>query len=191
MATQGEVYSAGTDRAPTLTVGEAMQELSFRIRAAEPADAQRLRGLTAVTLARPEAPGRMEGLRGAINRGELLLLERYDPREKEWEPAGFIEYHLKIDDTLTIRDAGTIGDELHSGIVRHLLDELLRSAAPRSARCKVRDDASGWNALLAGTPGFQPEGREYRRPHWYVIWSWSPERAHERLQRGVRGPRGR
>lgn len=164
-----------------------MDELAFRIRRAEPEDARALRAAPKWTLIHPDGQGRSETFRGAIDRNELLLLERYDTREKTWTVGGFVDYHLRVDDALTIRDIGTIGDGVHAGIVRHLLDELFRSAAPVEASLKVRRDAETWNTLLAGIPGFELEGPEYRRPHWYHVWGWSRERA--RAEQGRRGRR--
>jgi hypothetical protein len=162
-----------------------MEELAFRIRRAEPADAKALRTASKTTLSHPEGHSRSETFKGAIDRSELLVFERYDTREKEWALGGFVDYHMRVDDTLTIRDIGTIGDSVHAGIVRHLLDELLRSAAPISATLKVRRDAEAWNDIFTSVPGFELVGPEYRRPHWYNIWEWSRERA--RLERGRPG----
>jgi hypothetical protein len=168
-----------------------MDELAFRIRTAEPDDAAFLRKADRSTLTHPDGQSRSETFRGAIDRNELLLLERYDNREKSWAIVGFIDYHMRVDDTLTVRDIGTLGESVHAGVVRHLLDELLRSANPVAASLKVRSDAEAWNAIFASTPGFEFAGREYRRPHWYSVWEWSRERA--RLERGRpgRGPRRR
>jgi hypothetical protein len=168
-----------------------MDELAFRIRRAEPDDAKTLRSTPKSTMSHPDGQGRSESFKGAIDRNELLLLERYDPREKSWSIAGFIDYHMRVDDTLTIRDIGTLGESLHAGIVRHLLDELLRSAAPISAGLKVRRDAQEWNAIFASVPGFELAGPEYRRPHWYNVWEWSRERARLASGRPGRGMRRR
>lgn len=168
-----------------------MEELAFRIRRAEPADAKALRAAAKTTMTHPEGQSRSETFRGAIDRGELLLLERYDPRGKDWELGGFADYHMRVDDTLTIRDIGTVGESVHAGIVRHLLDELLRSAAPVAATLKVRRDAESWNAIFAGVPGFDLGGSEYRRPHWYNIWEWSRDRARAERGRPGRGQRRR
>jgi hypothetical protein len=135
----------------------------------------------------PDGTVRAESLRGAIERGELLLFERYEPREADWVIGGFVDYHLRVDDALTIRDIGTIGQEIHAGIVRNLLDELFRSAAPVTASLKVRRDAEEWNAILGNTPGFELAGPEYRRPHWYNVWEWSRERARQARGREWRG----
>src|SRR5215212_510456 len=114
-----------------------MEELAFRFRTAEPDDAAVLRRTPKSTLTHPDGQGKSETFRGAIDRRELLLLERYDTREKTWTIGGFVDYHMRVDDTLSIRDIGTVGDGVHAGIVRHLLDELLRSAAPVTAMLKV------------------------------------------------------
>jgi hypothetical protein len=167
------------------------EELAFRIRRAEPDDAKALRTARKTTLSHPDGRGRSETFRGAIDRGELLVFERYDRREKDWTIGGFVDYHMRVDDTLTIRDIGTTGEAVHAGIVRHLIDELLRSAAPTSASLKVRADADAWNEILAGMPGFEMAGREYRRPHWYHVWEWSRERARQEQGRSWRGPRRR
>jgi hypothetical protein len=166
-----------------------MEELAFRIRRAEAGDAKVLRSIQKTTLTHPDGHGRSESFRSAIDRGELLLLERYDTREKNWTVGGFVDYHMRVDDSVTIRDIGTAGPRLHAGIVRHLLEELLRSAAPSSAGLKVREDAEAWNEVLGGTPGFELVGREYRRPHWYSVWEWTRQRA--RLERGRSARRGR
>lgn len=166
-----------------------MQELAFRLRRAEPEDARTLRAVPKSTMSHPDGPGRPESFRGAIDRGELLLFERYESRQAVWVIAGFADYHLRVDDTLTIRDIGTIGAQVHAGIVRHLLDELFRSAAPVTASAKVRRDVEEWNAILAKTPGFELLGPEYRRPHWYNVWEWSRERARQARDKQWRGQR--
>ena len=135
-----------------------MEELAFRFRRAEPEDARALRSLPKSTLTHPDGQGRSETFKGAIGRGELLLLERYDAREKTWNIGGFVDYHLRVDDALTIRDVGTVGETLHTGVVRQLLEELLRSAAPLTAGVKVRRDAEAWNDIFASTPCL-PVGR--------------------------------
>jgi hypothetical protein len=163
-----------------------MEELAFRIRRAEASDARVLRNIQKTTLTHPDGHGRPESFRSAIDRGELLLLERYDTREKSWTIGGFVDYHMRVDDSVTIRDIGTAGQGLHAGIVRHLLDELLRSAAPISAGLKVRQDAEAWNELFGAAPGFELVGREYRRPHWYNVWEWNRQRARQERDRSGR-----
>jgi hypothetical protein len=169
-----------------------MEELAIRFRRAEPEDAKALRSVPKSTLTHPDGQGRSESFKGAIDRNELLLLERYDTREKAWTIGGFIDYHMRVDDSLTIREIGTTGEgDVHSGVVRHLLDELLRSAAPSLATLKVRADAEAWNAIFSSTPGFEMLGREYRRPHYYLVWEWSQLRARQERGKPARGFRRR
>ena len=163
-----------------------MDELAYRIRSAEPDDLAAIRGSIEASLAHPEGRGRGTSLRTALQRNELLLLERYDAREKVWAIGGFVEFHLRVDDTLTLRDLGTIGDAPHAGVAKHLIGELFSQLHPLSATCVVRRDAESWNAILESIPGFSVDGpAEYRRPHYYNIWKWSPELARQ-AQRGGR-----
>jgi hypothetical protein len=171
-----------------------MDELAYRIRAAEPADLAAVRSTITVSLAHPEGRGRGTSLRTALQRNELLLLERYDAREKDWVIGGFVEFHLRVDDTLTLRDLGTVGETPHAGVAKHLIGELFNQLSPASATCVVRRDAEVWNEILSSIPGFEVDGpSEYRRPHYYNIWKWSPELARQ-AQRGGRArgapPRG-
>jgi hypothetical protein len=165
-----------------------MQESGYRIRAAEPSDVPQLRESIVRTLAHPTGDGKRTSYKGAAERGELMLLERYNPREKTWRIEGFVEYHLRVDDTLTIRDVGSSSDPPNPAAVKFLLLDLLRTVQPVSATVKVRQDAAAWNEILQNTPGWSQEGREYRRPHYIIIWRWSREAA-ERALRGA--PRGR
>lgn len=165
-----------------------MDELAYRIRAAEPDDLKAVRSAITVSLAHPEGRGRGTSLRTAQQRNELLLLERYDPREKDWVIGGYVEWHMRVDDTLTLRDVGTVGETPHAGVAKHLIGELFSQLQPISATCVVRRDADAWNEILASIPGFFVEGPpEYRRPHYYNIWKWSPELARQSQHGGRRG----
>lgn len=165
-------------------------ELAFRMRSAEPEDLKALAEIR-VSLAHPEARTRGSGLRTALQRGELMVLERSDPREKAWVIGGFIEWHMRVDDTMTLRDVGSVGEVPHAGIVKHLVGELLRSLAPAAATSVVRRDAELWNRILAEIAGFFIDGPpEYRRPHYYNIWKWSPESVRQAVRESWRG-RGR
>lgn len=164
-----------------------MDELAYRIRSAEPDDLKSLSAVT-VSLAHPDGRTRGGGLRTAQQRGELLVLERYDPREKTWLIGGYVEWHMRVDDTLTLRDVGSVGETPHAGVVKHLIGELLRSLSPRAATCVVRRDAEVWNEILAGIAGFFVDGPpEYRRPHYYNVWKWSPELARQVGRQSRRG----
>lgn len=162
-----------------------MDELSYRFREATSQDLPALRQISGATLAHPEGKGRPERYRAAAERGELLLLERYDSRAKSWRICAFIEWHMRVDDVLTIRDIGTEGEAPHSGMVKQLLMELANSLRPTEMTLKVRADAAAWNDILRSAAGFTLDGAEYRRPNWINVWTWSRELA----QRAPRGPR--
>src|SRR5437764_4348579 len=166
----------------------SMDELAYRMRAAEPDDLAAIRSTITVSLAHPEGRGRGTSLRTALQRNELLLLERYDAREKDWVIGGYVEWHMRVDDTLTLRDVGTVGETPHAGVAKHLIGELLSQLSPVSATSVVRRDADAWNEILASIPGFFVDGPpEYRRPHYYNIWKWSPELARQSQRGGRRG----
>src|SRR5947207_10504916 len=152
-----------------------MRESPYGIRAAEPADAAALRESIVTTMAHPEARSRRASYKGAAERGELMLLERYTGRGRAAHVDGFVEYHLKVDDTLTIRDIGSASNPPDAAAVKYLLLELLRTLRPHTATLKVQEDAQPWIEILESTPGFVQEGREYRRPHYIGIWRWSRE----------------
>ncbi len=152
-----------------------MQELPYRIRVAEPDDVAALRETIVRTLAHPDGQGRRVSYKGAAERGELMLLERHTPRDKSWRVEGFIDYHLRVDDTLTIRDIGSSTDPLNPAAIKQMLHYVLRTPRLVSATVKARQDATAWNEILADTPGFEEEGREYRRPHYIIIWRWTRE----------------
>ena len=144
---------------------------------ASPSDVAALRTQVRATLTHPDGRGRREGYRAAAERGELLLLVHEDPRERVRQLDGFVEFHMRVDDVLVLRDAGSVGEEPRPAIIKHLIGELLRSLAPVAATAKVRRDATLWNELLASIAGFEFAGSEYRRPHWINVWEWSRERA--------------
>lgn len=168
----------------------ATEELSYRIRAATPEDAASLREISGKTLAHPEGRARREGYNAAAQRGELLVLERYEGRVRDWRINAFAEWHIRVDDVLTIRDIGTEGEAPHSGMVKQLVNELIRSLAPVEAGLKVRKDAGEWNDIIGSIAGFELEGSEYRRPHWINVWKWTREQAAQ-AARPQRPPRFR
>lgn len=112
------------------------------------------------------------------------MLERYEPKERKWDPCAFVEWHIRVDDVLTLRDLGNSGASPHPGMVKQLVLELLRSLSPVEAFIKVRADATEWNEILQSIAGFALEGSEYRRPAWLNIWKWTPPPA-RRVPRGV------
>jgi hypothetical protein len=165
-----------------------VEELSYRFRTATDEDSAIVRQVAQSTLSHADGKGRREGYRAAVQRGELLLLERYDSRLKDWRIAGFVDWHMRVDDVMTIRDAGTEGERPHTGMLKQLFNELIRSLSPVAVSLKIRVDATEWNELIGSIPGFVLEGSEYRRPRWINVWEWSRERAVQ-ATRTVRSPR--
>lgn len=153
--------------------------LAYRVRTAQADDALKLRDSIRATLAHPDQSGRRESYRGAASRGDILVLERYDRVAHDWQVAGFIECHMRVDDNLSIRDVGTTGDVPQTGTVRYLLDQAFNSFRPVEAQVKIRRDATTWLDIFRNIPGFHLEGEEYRRPHYWTIWRWDRERARE------------
>jgi hypothetical protein len=163
--------------------------LAYRVRTAEAADAATLRDAIGTTLAHPDQQGRRESYSGAASRGDILVLERYDRATHDWQVAGFVECHMRVDDNLSIRDIGTAGDEPQTGVVRYLLDQAFNSFRPAGSQVKIRRDASFWLEIFRSIPGFYVEGEEYRRPHYWTIWRWDRERARE-AERQAQRPAG-
>ncbi|TME30245.1 MAG: hypothetical protein E6I75_20870, partial [Chloroflexi bacterium] len=153
--------------------------LAYRVRTAGEQDAAALREGIGTTLAHPDHQGRRESYSGAASRGDILVLERYDRAAHDWQVAGFIECHMRVDDNLSIRDVGTTGDVPQTGTVRYLLDQAFNSFRPVEAQVKIRRDATTWLDIFRNIPGFHLEGEEYRRPHYWTIWRWDRERARE------------
>ena len=153
--------------------------LAYRVRTAGEQDAAALREGIGTTLAHPDHQGRRESYSGAASRGDILVLERYDRVAHDWQVAGFIECHMRVDDNLSIRDVGTTGDVPQTGTVRYLLDQAFNSFRPVEAQVKIRRDATTWLDIFRNIPGFHLEGEEYRRPHYWTIWRWDRERARE------------
>jgi hypothetical protein len=153
--------------------------LAYRVRTAEAADATALRESIRTTLAHPDQGGHRESYKGAASRGDILVLERFERPTQQWHVAGFIECHLRVDDNLSIHDIGTATEEPQTGVVRYLLDQAFNSFRPKESQVKIRRDAAIWLDIFRGIPGFHLEGEEYRRPHYWTIWSWDRERARE------------
>lgn len=156
--------------------------LAYRVRTAQASDAKALREAIGTTLAHPDHQGRRESYTGAASRGDILLLERYDRQAHDWQVAGFVECHMRVDDNLSIRDIGTTGEEPSTGMVRYLLDQAFDSFRPVEAQIKIRRDAAQWLDIFRAIPGFYLEGEEYRRPHYWTIWRWDRVRAREAAQ---------
>jgi len=162
--------------------------LAYRVRTAEANDATALRDAIGTTLAHPDNQGRRESYRGAASRGDILILERFDRVSHDWQVAGFVECHLRVDDNLSIHDVGTTGDQPQTGVVRYLLDQAFNSFRPNESQVKIRRDATTWLDIFRNIPGFYLEGEEYRRPHYWTIWRWDRQRAREDEQRAQQPP---
>ena len=163
-----------------------MELATYNIRQATEKDIDEIRRSIRRTLANPEGKGVRKGIRDAVTRRELLVLERFDPKERVNRLEAFIEWRTRVDGTITIRDVGTSGDEVNEGMAKRLVRELLRLTSPPEARVKLRADLAEWDSIFQDLPGFSLEGREYSRPHWRNIWLWTPE-----AERRERAPRER
>lgn len=167
-----------------------MMDVGFSIRSATPDDQTELRKHVEITLSHPEGGARPPSLKSSIEREEVLVLEYFDPRERVNRIGGFIEFRLRVDDTITIHEIGTEPGASHVAIAKHLISSLLDSVRPLAATVKVRRDAEGWNEILTTVPGFEIEGPpEYSRKHYYNVWEWRRERVAARPNRPR--PRGR
>jgi len=154
-------YNAPVDAAP------------YNLRLATAADIDKIRTAVRRTLNNPEGKSGRKTYADAVERGELLVLTRRERDGSETVDA-FVEWHSRVDGPVTIRDAGSAGDQPNAGHVKRLLRELLRMARPPSATVKVDADLPVWNEVFAETPGFVREGQEYSRPKYKNIWTWTP-----------------
>lgn len=152
-----------------------MELATYNIRMATAKDIEKIKTNIRQTMSNPEAKGIRKGLSDAVARRELLVLERYDSRERVNKVEAFIEWRMRVDGTMTVKDIGTSGDEPNEGMARRLVRELLRLVSPAEARVKLRADLSIWNAVFQESPGFFLEGQEYSRPYWRNIWLWAPQ----------------
>ncbi len=165
-----------------------MAETGYHLRLAAPDDIAQIRKNLRRTMSNPEGRAQRKRYNDAIDRREMLVFVHSDPAEGEEVIEAFLEWHMKVDGTATIRDAGTTGEQLQVGHVRRLIREMLRTYNPSVASVKLRSDLEDWNGVFEGLPGFILEGREYSRPHWRTIWEWTEaaERSATRLRMGGR-----
>lgn len=169
-----------------------MDESPYNIRLATAADVETLRRSIRFTLSSPEGKGQRKQYRDGVERSEILVLEHVDPKDRRTTIDGFLEWHTRIDGTVTIRDAGTTGDEVRPGIIKRLVREMLRLYNPPLVRVKTRRDQQVWTDIFRELPGFVPEGVEYARPYWRIIWRWSGDQVREQPRgRELGRPRGR
>ncbi|GIW05273.1 MAG: hypothetical protein KatS3mg060_0078 [Dehalococcoidia bacterium] len=161
-------------------------EGGYDIRLARPEDIPRLRQIR-VTAANPEGKSGRKGFADAIDRGELLVMERADGRG---EPTllGFIEWRSRTDGSVTIRDFGAVGEEPEPVIIKRLVREMLRSVAarPGEVTLKLRANVEPWTSIVRDLPGFEVGEREFSRGSWWTIWVWKGEPPPRRPERGPR-----
>lgn len=166
-----------------------MMDVGFSLRAATPQDQPEIRSRVTVTLNHPDGGAKAPTLRASIERGEVLVLEFFDPRERITRIGGFIEYRLRVDDTVTIREVGLEAGPSQVAIAKHLINGVLESVRPLAATVKVLRDATFWTEILESIQGFQVEGPpEYSRRQYFNVWEWRRERAATRPGR-IRGRR--
>jgi len=154
----------------------------YNLRLATAPDIDKIRAAIRRTLNNPEGKSGRKTYADAVGRGELLVLTRRERDGSETVDA-FIEWHSRVDGPVTIRDAGSTGEEPNAGHVKRLVRELLRMARPPSATVKVDADLPIWNEVFAETPGFVREGQEYSRPKYKNIWTWTPATEQVMLER--------
>jgi len=132
------------------------------VRTAEAADATALRDAITTTLAHPDHEGRRGELPGC-RQPRRNPSERYDRAAHDWQVAGFVECHMRVDDNLSIRDVGTTGDEPQTGVVRYFWIRHSNSQTRRVAGQEFRRDASNWQeifrAIRASTRGEETAAR--------------------------------
>jgi hypothetical protein len=150
---------------------------NYQLRVATEADCDRIYASIGNSLARPKGKTPRKSYVDAARRGELLMLERWDPREQAWHLAGMLEWYTRVDGTVTIKDAGTYGEQPDAAVVKRLVRELIALQAPTELRAKTKDEQKEWARIFAELPGFVLEGKEYSRPHWVYVWSWAPGRS--------------
>ena len=162
-----------------------MDQSPYNIRLATLDDVDELKANVRYTLASPEGKTPRKQFRDAVERREILVLELFDAKERSHRLAGFLEWHTRIDNSVTIKDAGSTGDTVHPTVIKRLIRELLNTYAPTLVRVKVRSDLDVWNGIFRELPGFEFQGKEYTRPHYRSIYEWSgdvsPSRQFQRL----------
>ncbi|TAK20099.1 MAG: hypothetical protein EPO26_18535 [Chloroflexota bacterium] len=162
----------------------------YDIRLARTSDLDSLRISVKRTLQNPDGKPARKKFGDAVDRGELLVVARRG-REGGEEIDAFIEWHSRVDGVVTIRDTGSAGDEPNASHVKRLVRELLRMSSPPSATVKVDADLPVWNQVFAETQGFRLEGKEYSRPKYRNIWTWtSAAEAEDRIRAGRIGRPG-
>jgi hypothetical protein len=149
---------------------------NYQLRVATEADCDRIYASIGNSLARPKGKTPRKSYVDAARRGELLMLERWDAQAQDWHLAGMLEWYTRVDGTVTIKDAGTYGEQPDAAVVKRLVRELIAVQSPTELRAKTKDEQKEWTRIFSELPGFLLEGKEYSRPNWVYIWSWAPGR---------------
>jgi len=155
-------------------------ESNYQLRLATEADCDRIYASIGNSLARPKGKTPRKSYVDAARRGELLMLEHWDPQDQSWHLAGMLEWYTRVDGIVTIKDAGTYGAEPDAAVTKRLVRELIALQSPTEVRAKTKDEQQAWLRIFSEMPGFAFEDREYSRPNWVYIWAWAPGRS--RLQ---------
>ncbi|MBI3967344.1 MAG: hypothetical protein HY329_17055 [Chloroflexi bacterium] len=154
-----------------------MDQSPYNIRLATLEDVDELKANVRYTLASPEGKTPRKQFKDAVERREILVLEVLDPKDRTHKLAGFLEWHTRIDGTVTLKDAGSTGGGVQPTIIKRLIREMLNTYGPSVMRVKVRSDLEVWNSIFRELPGFEYEGREYTRPHFRSLYEYSGDRA--------------
>ncbi len=150
---------------------------TYELRLAAETDCDHIYASIGNSLARPKGKTPRKSYVDAARRGELLMLERWDPKESDWHLAGMLEWYTRVDGVVTIKDAGTYGEQPDAAVVKRLVRELISLQSPTELRAKTKDEQKDWMRIFVELPGFALEGKEYSRPNWVYIWSWIPGRS--------------
>ena len=149
---------------------------TYELRLATEADCDAIYASIGNSLARPKGKTPRKSYIDAARRGELLMLERWDPKANDWHLAGMLEWYTRVNGVVTVKDAGTFGDVPDAAVVKRLVRELIALQSPSEVRANTKDEQKEWMRIFAEVPGFVLEGKEYSRPNWVYIWSWAPGR---------------
>ena len=125
-----------------------MDEVGIQLRVATPGDVSQIKQGVRVSLANPEGRPQRKSYQDAADRRELMVLVRFEPRDRAEHVLGFIEWHSRVDNGVTIRDMGVVGEDPQPATLRRLLRELLSLLSPPMATVKLREDLQPWNGVF-------------------------------------------
>ena len=83
-----------------------MTETAYHLRIAAPEDIAQIKKNLRRTMSNPEGRAQRKRYNDAIDRREMLVFVHSDPAQEEEVIEAFLEWHMKVDGTATIRDAG-------------------------------------------------------------------------------------